>query len=102
MEAQKEKKRHAIQTMLDIKQTLEEKARLEKKDVMDVKGVEVLDRGTKLVREYSRMIVMQKIQEVVDFNRLIEAEGLCIRDRIQGKISFDHKFSRVSHTLLLE
>jgi hypothetical protein len=46
LEAQKEKKRHAIQAMLDIKQTLEEKARLEKKDIVDAKGLEVLERGT--------------------------------------------------------
>ena len=46
MEAQKEKKRHAIQAMLDIKQTLEEKARLEKREMVDAKGLEVLERGT--------------------------------------------------------
>lgn len=45
---------------------------------------------------------MQKIQEVVDFNRLMEAVGLCIRDRIQGKVSRAINVCRVSHALLLE
>ena len=79
LEAQKDKKRQVIEKLLEIRQCLEEKRRIEAKgEITDKEVREVVEKGSKYVKEYGKMGIIGRMQEAVDMKRLGECEGIRI------------------------